>query len=81
MRQVLLVLGAAGLAGIMASTLAMTPASALVGNVGSGLLTAQSTASDVTPVHCKRYWHCHKRSCHRCGNSYHRHHHQWRWWW
>ncbi|HET7210894.1 MAG TPA: hypothetical protein VFI85_04015 [Methyloceanibacter sp.] len=77
MRQILLVLGAAGLA----SAMAMTPANALVGSASSGLRTAQSVGSDVTPVHCKRHWHCHKRGCHRCGGYYHRRGHYWRWWW
>jgi hypothetical protein len=62
-----LALGVAGLAGIMASSLAITPAGAVVGNVSSALRTTQSIASVLTPVHCRLSWHCHPWGCHRCG--------------
>lgn len=61
-------LGAIFAAGIMAFGLTVSPANAAAMNIGSALYDIQSkVSSDVTPVHCRRYWHCHSWGCHTCG--------------
>jgi len=36
--------------------------------MGASLASVTSkTGTDVTPVHCRRRWHCHWWGCHRCG--------------
>lgn len=61
-------LGVTVLAGIIASGFAVAPADAAVVNPSSAVGETQSkVGSDVTPVHCRRYWHCHGWGCHTCG--------------
>jgi len=68
MRLVAAWLGAAALAGFIALTVAVAPANAAGFNVISTQSAMQSKAgSQSTPVHCRRWRHCHWWGCHRCG--------------
>lgn len=76
MRKLMLGLGAAALTAIVISLVAATPSEAGTATTAAGLPAIETRAgSDLTPVHCRRYRHCHRwrgrwgwrRYCHRCG--------------
>lgn len=35
--------------------------------MASQLKQTLSSSSSLKQVHCRRYWHCHRWRCHRCG--------------
>ena len=47
--------------------LAVAPSQAAQSQMASQLKQTLSSSSTLKQVHCRRWWHCHRWGCHRCG--------------